>query len=136
MGEDDSGFKVADRRLFTADGELREATADGLPSDQDRSSSVEQASFLSPPDAEMPMTFQTLIFSLSTTALLQLGLAPDPVSGKPAKDVPAAKQTIDILDILQEKTQGNLSAEEAQLLEDCLYDLKMNYVQIARGGKV
>ncbi|HEX2522237.1 MAG TPA: DUF1844 domain-containing protein [Terriglobia bacterium] len=135
MGEDDSGFKVADRRLFTADGELREATADSSSSSQDRSS-AEPASFFPAPDPEMPMTFQTLIFTLSTTALLQLGLAPDPASGKPEKDLPAAKQTIDILEILREKTQGNLSSEEAHLLEDCLYDLKMSYVRIAQGGKV
>jgi hypothetical protein len=135
MGEDDSGFKVADRRLFTADGELREATADNSSSDQDRSS-AEPVSFFPAHDPEMPMTFQTLIFSLSTTALLQLGLAPDPASGKPEKDLPAAKQTIDILEILREKTQGNLSSEEAHLLEDCLYDLKMSYVRISQGGKV
>jgi hypothetical protein len=135
MGEDDSGFKVADRLLFTADGELREATADNSLSDQDRSS-AEPASFFPAHDPEMPMTFQTLIFSFSTTALLQLGLAPDPASGKPAKDLPAAKQTIDILEILREKTQGNLSSEEAHLLEDCLYDLKMSYVRISQGGKV
>ena len=81
------------------------------------------------------MTFEALIFSLSTTALLQLGMAPHPESGKQEKDLPGAKQTIDILEILQQKTRGNLTADEGHLLEECLYDLKMTYVKELQAAK-
>ena len=81
------------------------------------------------------MTFEALIFSLSTTALLQLGMAPHPETGRQEKDLPGAKQTIDILEMLQEKTRGNLTADEGQLLEECLYDLKMTYVKTLQATK-
>jgi hypothetical protein len=133
MAEDNSGFKVADRRLFTPEGELRDSPPESSKSDQEIP--TVSPGTLPRPDDDMPMRFQTLIFSLSTTALLQLGLAPNPTSGKPEKDLPAAKETIDILEILQQKTKGNLTSEEAHLLEECLYDLKMSYVRLAQGGK-
>ncbi|MCI0420946.1 MAG: DUF1844 domain-containing protein [Acidobacteria bacterium] len=138
MEKEESGFKVADRRLFTAEGELRDTEPETPVSTE---SSVSPGfppldSSPSPASAdEMPMTFEALIFSLSTTALLQLGMAPHPETGKQEKDLPGAKQTIDILEILQEKTRGNLTSEEAHLLEDCVYDLKMTYVRALKGMK-
>jgi hypothetical protein len=137
MTEDNTGFKVADRRLFTAEGDLRDTAADQSTSEKGFAS--KPSGQIPPSDAEMfgemPVTFQTLIFSLSTTALLQLGIAPNPAAGNLETDLPAAKQTIDILEILQQKTKGNLTSEEAQTLEECLYDLKMSYVRIVQGGK-
>jgi hypothetical protein len=131
MADDNSGFKVADRRLFTSEGELRET-----------SESVSDHGFdaVSPKlgvgeEANPPMSFQALIFSLSTTALLQLGVAPHPSSGKQENDIQGAKQTIEILEILQQKTKGNLTPEEVQLLDDCLCDLKMTYVKVVQEKK-
>ena len=136
MEKEESGFKVADRRLFTADGDLRDTEPTeqssrdaGIPS-LDASPGV-----ASQPVEDMPMTFEALIFSLSTTALLQLGLAPHPETGKQEKDLPGAKQTIDILEILHQKTRGNLTADEGQMLEECLYDLKMTYVKALQAAK-
>ncbi len=131
MADENSGFKVADRRLFTSDGELRGTAGDSTEPD------FHNVDFGSRPGEEddMPMNFQTLIFSFSTTALLQLGVAPHPASGKQEQDLPGAKQTIDILEILQQKTRGNLTPAEAQLLEECLYDLKMTYVKLVQGLK-
>ena len=136
MEKEESGFKVADRRLFTADGDLRE-TEPGEPASHDvgipnLGASPEVAS---QSEENMPMTFEALIFSLSTTALLQLGMAPHPETGKQEKDLPGAKQTIDILEMLQQKTRGNLTTDEGQLLEECLYDLKMTYVKALQAAK-
>ena len=78
---------------------------------------------------ETKMDFPTLVLSLTTTAMLQMGLVPDPVSQKVEKNLPAARQTIDILEILKDKTQGNLKPDEARLLDRCLHDLKMSFVQ-------
>ena len=75
------------------------------------------------------MDFPTLVLSLTTTAMLQMGLVPDPVSQKVEKNLPAARQTIEILEILKDKTQGNLKPDEARLLDRCLHDLKMSFVQ-------
>jgi hypothetical protein len=136
MEKEDSGFKVADRRLFTADGDLRDSEPAERPSGD---AGIPQVGVL--PEAashssqDMPMTFEALIFSLSTTALLQLGMAPHPEGGKQEKDLPGAKQTIDILEILQQKTRGNLTDDEGHLLEECLYDLKMTYVKALQAAK-
>ena len=62
-----------------------------------------------------------------------LGGNPDPVTGKTEKDLPLAKQTIDILGMLQEKTRGNLTADEGKLLENLLADLRWRYVREAKG---
>ena len=135
MEKEDSGFKVADRRLFTADGDLRDAEP-SEPAERDAGIPTLGASpeVASQPE-DMPMTFEALIFSLSTTALLQLGMAPHPETGKQETDLPGAKQTIDILEMLQQKTRGNLTADEGQLLEECLYDLKMTYVKALQAAK-
>ncbi|MBP1715820.1 MAG: hypothetical protein H6Q42_4023, partial [Deltaproteobacteria bacterium] len=77
--------------------------------------------------------FSSFVFSLSTSALLHLGEVPDPVTRKIEKDLALAKQTIDILGLLQEKTRGNLTADEEKLLENLLADLRWRYVREAKG---
>ena len=136
MEKEDSGFKVADRRLFTADGDLRE-TEPSEPASRDASIPTldESPREASHSEEDPPMTFEALIFSLSTTALLQLGMAPHPETGKQEIDLQGAKQTIDLLEMLQQKTHGNLTADEGQLLEECLYDLKMTYVKALQAAK-
>ena len=67
--------------------------------------------------------------SLNASALLHLGAIEDPASGTKDKNLPMAKQTIDILSMMQEKTAGNLSQEEENLLKNILYDLRIMYVR-------
>lgn len=87
------------------------------------------------------MSFATLVLSLSTSALLHLGVAPPEAeagaaAGKPPEpNLPLARQTIDILEILREKTRGNLDAAESALLDRALHDLRMRYVAQKKGGK-
>ena len=81
---------------------------------------------------EVPLpeiSFINLIFSLSTSALIQLGEIQDPVTQQLAKNLPLAKQTIDLIGMLKEKTKGNLTSDEGKILENFLYDLKMRYVK-------
>jgi hypothetical protein len=76
-----------------------------------------------------PIDFSTFLLSLSTTALYQLGLVPDPETGQPATPNPLlARQTIDTLEMLQVKTRGNLEPDEVKLFESLLYELRMRYV--------
>lgn len=144
MAEGDGGFKVADRRKFTEEGELRESAVESpaqgsaLPGSAGAKEAREQVSedrstpiIGNKPD-DTRMDFPTLVLSLTTTAMFQLGMAPNPTTQKVEKDLPAARQTIDILAVLKEKTQGNLKAEESRLLDQCLNDLKMTFVQASQ----
>ena len=72
--------------------------------------------------------FGTFVMSLATSVLVHLGEVAHPESQASEANLPLAKQTIDILGMLREKTRGNLTHEEAQLLEQLLYDLRMKYV--------
>ncbi|MBP7341748.1 MAG: DUF1844 domain-containing protein [Smithellaceae bacterium] len=76
-----------------------------------------------------PINFTNFVVSLSTSALFHFGDFPEFEGGKAEKNLPAAKQTIDILDMLHEKTKGNLDENETGLIEGVLYELKMRYVK-------
>ena len=80
--------------------------------------------------------FMTLVVSLSQTALVHLGEVIDPEpgvgSGERTLDLPMARQTIDLLGVLQEKTKGNLTGDEERLLDQVLYDLRLRFVEVAR----
>ena len=78
------------------------------------------------------MNFTMFILSLSQSAFIHLGEIPDPISNEKRKDLPMAKQTIDILGMLKEKTKGNLTKDEDGFLESILYDLRMRYVKETR----
>ncbi|VEN73457.1 conserved hypothetical protein [Candidatus Desulfarcum epimagneticum] len=84
------------------------------------------------PDFQLPeINFSTFIFSLNTSALVHMGMLEDPSTMKKDKNLPMAKQTIDILSMLEEKTRGNLSANEADMIKNILYDLRIMYVKSA-----
>jgi len=95
-----------------------------------------------PPDAPSAsssppgISFPAFVLSLAHTAAVHFGDVPDPVTGKPGEvNLPAAQQMIDILALLEEKTRGNLTAEERQLLEQILFELRMRYVEGGRSAK-
>ncbi|OQX06727.1 MAG: hypothetical protein BWK80_50390 [Desulfobacteraceae bacterium IS3] len=81
------------------------------------------------------VNFSTFIFSLHSSVLLQLGLIEEPGTDGKNKNLTAAKQTIDILGMLEEKTGGNLTTEEEGMLKNILYDLRLMYVKEVRSGK-
>jgi hypothetical protein len=74
------------------------------------------------------VTFTAFVMSLNTSALFHLGEISDPATGKKEQDLVLVKHTIDTLQLLEEKTKGNLTDEEQDLLRNALYDLKMRYV--------
>jgi hypothetical protein len=78
--------------------------------------------------------FQTFVLSFFSSALMHLGDAsvPLPEGARAEVNLPMARQTVDLLALLQEKTKGNLSAEEERTLDQVLYDLRMRYVEVAR----
>jgi hypothetical protein len=80
-------------------------------------------------DALPRVDFTTFILSLSHSALMHLGEAPSPESGKIEQNLPLARQTIDLLGMLEEKTKGNLTGEEERLIGQILFDLRMRFVE-------
>lgn len=83
---------------------------------------------------ELPaVDFLNLVVSMSHSALLHLGDAPDPTTGGREKNLPLARQSIDLLAMLQEKTRGNLSGNEERVLSQAIYDLRMRFVEVAQG---
>ncbi len=131
-------FKVSDRRKFTQVGELRpdaptEVASPEAGSEQS-SKSVRNQHAQGPAttgtgQAERgKMDFSSFLLSLATTGMVHLGEIPDPATGKKGDNLQAAQQMIDIVCLLQEKTKGNLSAEESNLLENLLYELRMKYL--------
>jgi hypothetical protein len=160
--EESRGFKVQDRRRFVdadAGGDASRAAEDvrGESPAADDASFVAADAAVAPghgptPDAGTDprdgdvasgriaggeadfgeMTFSTFVMGLTTQALMHLGEIPDPVQQDVTHDLAAAKQMIDLLGILRDKTKGNLDAAEEQLLAEVLYDLRMRYVEVAR----
>jgi len=114
------GFRVTDRRRFDPEGAER--------SDAPQQESAPRAD--EPPRPLPELDFSTFVLSLVTSAMVHLGEAPHP-DGQTRKDLQLAKQTIDILGMLRDKTQGNLTPQESQLVEEVLYDLRLRYVSAA-----
>jgi uncharacterized protein DUF1844 len=80
------------------------------------------------------LDFNALVLSLGSSAIVHLGEAPDPTTGQKREkpEFPMAQQSIDLLAMLQEKTRGNLTAEEARFLDNMLFDLRMLFVQASQ----
>lgn len=86
--------------------------------------------------AEPSLSLTAFVLSLASTAAIHFGDLPDPVTGRRATpNLEGATQMIDILSLLEQKTRGNLTAEEGEVLGQILYELRMRFVQATRGGK-
>jgi hypothetical protein len=82
------------------------------------------------------LSFTAFIISLASSAAIHFGDLPDPESGETSEpNLEGAQQMIDILTLLEEKTRGNLTIEERQVLEQVLYELRLRFVQVSGGGK-
>jgi uracil-DNA glycosylase len=136
----EESFRVIDRRPFTSEGELRKEVLE----EEEREAKREAATHpptaaeaakapADPPPAQMPQripAFENLVRMLGSNAAMVLGAYADPRTGHPVVDPEAARELIDMLDALHEKTKGNLALEEENLLLDLSGKLKMTYVEI------
>lgn len=135
--QEGKGFTITDRRRFSPDtGEAREETpfsaGVGEPSADALQGEARGPSIEAKQEPLPEINFSTFVISLSTQALMHLGEMANPLSGKVEPDVPVAKQMIDILAMLTEKTRGNLNASEDRLMKDILFDLRMKYVEAVK----
>jgi hypothetical protein len=120
----ENGFVVKDKR-FSESSETKEEPAAQIGPDVKEK--VEEST--TEPSEYPPVNFTNFVISLSTSALFHFGDFPEYEGGRAEMNLPAAKQTIDILDMLNEKTKGNLDSNEANLIQGVLYELKMRYVK-------
>jgi hypothetical protein len=159
----DATFKVVDRRLFTADGELRKEVAEQQDREHEAAEKISaaQAARTAPaaagpsapgpklvsnekeaeppamPPADAPMrapAFENLVRSLGQNAAMLLGGYADPRTGQPMLDLEGAREMIDMLDTLREKTKGNLAPEEDTLLIDVLGNLKLAFMEMTKAA--
>ena len=85
---------------------------------------------------EPQLSFTAFVLSLASTAAIHFGDLPDPISGESiAPNLEAATQMIEILSLLEQKTRGNLTTEEREILGQVLYELRMRFVEANGGGK-
>lgn len=149
MAEEDRPIRVVDRRMFTPEGDLRP----GYEAEEREEPGKPAAPPAPPPAPEAPRAAEAepppppaaageegglleILRSLGTTAYAALGLVPDP-SGARRRDPAIARQMIDWLGVLEQKTRGNLTFEESDMLARILYELRMAYVEVMRppGGE-
>lgn len=143
----EDNFRVIDRRPFTSEGELRPDVVAEQEKETHREEVKEEAKekanaaaaggdkLGTPPNAETPKkspAFENLIRMIGSNAAMVLGAYADPRTGQPVIDPDAARELIDMLDALHEKTKGNLAPEEDTLLLDLLGKLKMTYLEISQ----
>jgi hypothetical protein len=131
-------FRVIDRRPFTSEGELRkevveEERKEALREERAKSAAEAAKPAPAPPSLDQPKrsaAFENLVRMLGSNAAMVLGAYADPRTGQPVIDPDAARELIDMLDALHEKTKGNLAPEEDSILLDLLGKLKMTYLEV------
>jgi len=136
----DEGFKVIDRRPFTAEGEIRKDVVEEQEREARREEVKEKASEAKAAEPKTPgantakrlPAFENLIRMIGSNAAMVLGAYADPNTGQPMLDPDAARELIDMLDALHEKTKGNLTAEEENMLLDLVGKLKLTYLEIQK----
>jgi len=122
--QEEQGFRITDKRGFREDGEMR---APDVSADAPSSSAEKPATEQDVPPRP-PIDFPSYLLSYYTQGLVLLGEVPNPYTNKKEEDIEAARHTIDILTMLEQKTKGNLTKEEQQLLETVLYELRMKFM--------
>ena len=136
-------FRVIDRRPFTEDGQLRQEVVEEEAREAKREAAQQAKAPKEAPKAPAPPlddddapkrspAFENLVRMLGSNAAMVLGGYADPNTGQPMIDPDAARELIDMLDALQEKTKGNLAPEEKEMLLDLLGKLKLTYLEIQK----
>lgn len=124
--EEKKGYAIHDKRSG-AEEPGREQRADASPAGRREGLSSREG------DEAPVIDFSTLIMSFASAAMISLGHMPDPMTGQIGKNLALAGQNIAIISLLQEKTRGNLTTEEKDLVDNILYQLRMSFVESQKG---
>ena len=129
--QEEQGFRVTDKRGFREESEAQTPESSDKAEEKSANESSSAAENVPPGQEAPPRTpidFPSYLLSYYTQGLVLLGEVPNPYTNKKEEDVDAARHTIDILSMLEQKTRGNLTKEEQQLLETVLYELRMKFM--------
>jgi hypothetical protein len=132
MPEDKKGYTINDQRFSAPEGKESDIQTEKDPKDplSCEKPNNKSANSGDMDESKLPeINFMTFVMSLNASAMVHLGMIEDPGSGEISKNLTLGKQTIDILGILEQKTKGNLSRDEENMLKDILYDLRILYVK-------
>ena len=136
METEDKGFTVRDRRSFDEEGDLKDEKETKEAAGPEPKPEEEKKQTEAPKNQPLPeVNFNSLIFSLSSSALLHIGEIADPQTGEKRVDLPMAKHSIDIISMLMDKTKGNLDNEEQKFIDNILADLRLRYVKAVKSQK-
>lgn len=128
MAEQEEGFVVRDRR--GGGGDAAAKTSGAGESQKPAAPPATDAEHQAP---AFPVTFSSFVISLGSSSLMLMGEKLDPQQQAVPVNLPQAKEIIDLLSVLEEKTKGNLTTEEQTVLRDMLYALRMKYVSLSSG---
>ena len=127
--EEESEFVIKDKRsAYQSDDEIEEGDAEQEKDSAKQQKLEEQAAQQKEQEQEPSIDFATFVMSLASSAFYHLGDMPDPTTGRIEENLPAVKQTIDILMMLHSKTKNNLDQQEDKLLGQLIYELQMKFV--------
>lgn len=153
MVSDADSIKVKDNRLFNTDGSLREplreedpkpvpkistqTTPQAVPKPKTTDKAIAHEKTQDSHAGVYPeqIDFQTFMLSLASSAQISMGIVPNPITGRTSRDLSHAKQTLDILGLLEQKTKNNLTPEESGLLKNILFQLRMQFVELTKHEK-
>jgi hypothetical protein len=128
MGKEpeEEGFRITDKRAFKEDGTTRDDAPHEAAKEQPLRGEAPGGETFG--DREAKIDFPSYVLSYYTQGLVLLGEVPNPYTNNKEEDLNGARHMIDILSMLQEKTKGNLTREEQQLLDSVLYEMRMKYM--------
>lgn len=139
MEEEEKGFQIRDRRAY-----LKETDQDkrpekehteksaSAPDKEAHAASPSREEHIHPAEGSFPVHFSSFILSLATSALIHLGQEANPATGERSVELPAARQVIDLITLLEEKTKGNLTPDEENLLRQILFTLRLKFVEVEK----
>lgn len=140
MEEEEKGFQVRDRRAHLQETDRKKPSEkEGAQKPAPSSHAEPQAASPGrekpsgpPAEGSFPVNFSSFILSLATSALIHLGQEANPATGERSVELPSARQVIDLISLLEEKTKGNLTQEEDSLLRQILFTLRLKFVEVEK----
>jgi hypothetical protein len=130
MSDEEKGFVIRDKRGKTESGPQTDPESPSATSTSAHSSSSPSSETFTECQSSPPINFSSFVFSLGSSALMLMGETLDPQQPTVPVNLHQAKEIIDILSVLETKTQGNLTSDESSVLTDMLYTLRMKYVGV------
>jgi len=123
------------KQRYTVNDKRGQETEDGGEKVASKSTDPPKNGKMDQPESLPKIDFTTLVMSFASAAIINMGKVPDPMTGQAQKNFGFAQQNIDIISLLQEKTRGNVSEEEGKMMDQVLYELRLEFVEAKKGNE-